>query len=259
MGFIYKLTSPSGKSYIGMTKHQVEHRWKQHKSKIGKKTACRALDAALQKYGWDNMQKEVLEEVDNMFLGEREREWIRVFDTYNNGYNLTRGGDESPMLNPTTVQRALETSRKNPENAINRSIQRIARNQEEWSRPGERERRGKAIRESLNTAQMVASKAERHARMMNTKEKKREEMLSKLPEHEREKHRAYLDRKRRTRKARKIKREACLSNGTTLRTNSHVSEGNSLSNGNAYTSAICESDDSEVSDSGLWWKRGLGS
>ena len=245
MGVIYKITSPSGRAYIGMTRGPVEKRWKQHAEKSKARYTCRAIAAAIQKYGWDNMEKEVLEEVDNSRLYEREKAWILAFDTYNNGYNLTRGGDDSPMLNPAVVARMRATVRANPELAKQRSLDCIAKNKEEWSKPGARERRGGAIRKSLNTPEMIATRAERHARMMETKEEQREELLSKLSPNEREKHRAYLARKRRERKARK-ERAAHESSGTTLRTDSQVSGSSSdHANGKAYTSEICET----------WWQR----
>ena len=51
---------------------------------------------AIQKYGWDNMIFEVVEESDKWtkeILDEREIYWIQLFDSINFGYNLTPGGD----------------------------------------------------------------------------------------------------------------------------------------------------------------------
>ena len=58
MGIIYKLTSPSGKSYVGLTTQRIEQRmWKHKRSKF-----CRLLRKAIEKYGFDNMKLEILDE-----------------------------------------------------------------------------------------------------------------------------------------------------------------------------------------------------
>lgn len=239
MGVIYKITAPSGRAYVGMTRVPVEQRWRQHKSAATKSKGCSALSAAIQKYGWEKMQKEVLEEAENSKLQERETAWILALDTYKNGYNLTKGGDHNPMLNRDVVARMRNTVLNNPELAKQRSIECVARNKEEWSRPSERKRRGGVIRQALNTPEMLATKHERHARMMKTKAEQREKMLSKLPPEKREKHRAFLDRKKRERKARKG-RAAHESSGTTLCASKQVSGCSmNIGNGHAYTSETC--------------------
>ena len=48
-------------------------------------------------YGFENFSYEVLEECATEMLNERERYWIEYYDTYNNGYNLTQGGDYNRM------------------------------------------------------------------------------------------------------------------------------------------------------------------
>lgn len=51
---------------------------------------------AMRKYGIENFTISCLEEVgDESTLSEREQFWIKYYDTYNNGYNATRGGDGS--------------------------------------------------------------------------------------------------------------------------------------------------------------------
>ena len=97
IGIIYKYTSPSGKCYIGQTIH--EHTRKQrhkHAAEIGVDTM---FYRAVRKYGWNNFTYEVLFTIDNddktrvkQKLDFMERYYIRKFDTYNNGYNMTLGG-----------------------------------------------------------------------------------------------------------------------------------------------------------------------
>ena len=64
---------------------------------------------ALRKYGWYNFEWEVLEEMKNNYLNEREIYYINKFDTYNNGYNMTKGGDINPMKNPEIVKKMAIT------------------------------------------------------------------------------------------------------------------------------------------------------
>lgn len=101
MGAVYKLTSPSGKHYIGKTKGSLEIRWGQHKTlwkKLKEKGdytgATPNLFYAFDKYGTDNWVKEILFESDNVEeLNNKEIELIEQFDTIKNGYNVTKGGD----------------------------------------------------------------------------------------------------------------------------------------------------------------------
>lgn len=92
MGIIYKLTSPSGKSYIGQTHKSLEYRIQRHKSEKRK----RPLMNAIAKYGFDSFVVEVLHECNNACLGMYEMlEIIRHNSVHPNGYNLSTGGEHS--------------------------------------------------------------------------------------------------------------------------------------------------------------------
>ncbi len=95
MGFIYKITNiVNNKCYIGQTIRPPFIRWYQHKyySKKGVRYKS-ALYNAIQKYGLDCFLFEVIEEVDNDLLNERERFFIALFNSFEQGYNNTTGGD----------------------------------------------------------------------------------------------------------------------------------------------------------------------
>ena len=86
---IYKITNKiNNKSYIGQSIH-IEQRWEEHLYKTSK---CSLIKYALFKYGKDNFIFEVLEECSREELNEKEQYWIEKYDTFNNGYNLTKGG-----------------------------------------------------------------------------------------------------------------------------------------------------------------------
>lgn len=93
MGFIYKITNDiNDKIYVGQTSGTLKERFKQHKKKMNSEDRkTYPLYNAMRKYGIEHFSIKILEETDN--LQEREQYWIKYFDSYNNGYNTTRGGD----------------------------------------------------------------------------------------------------------------------------------------------------------------------
>ena len=86
---IYKITNKiNNKSYIGQSIH-IEQRWEEH---LYQSSGCSLLKYALHKYGKDNFSFEVIEECNQEELNEKEQYWIKYYDTFYNGYNLTLGG-----------------------------------------------------------------------------------------------------------------------------------------------------------------------
>lgn len=95
---IYKITNKiTGQSYIGQSS-QIEKRKKRHFS-----TANNPMDhsynnplyRAIRKYGKNNFDFSIIEECSVQQLNEKERYWIKFYNTFFNGYNLTMGGDGS--------------------------------------------------------------------------------------------------------------------------------------------------------------------
>jgi group I intron endonuclease len=93
MGYtVYRLTSPSGKVYIGITSKPVKRRWN---NGWGYKR-CPAMNNAIRKYGWENIKKEVLlEGTTENEAKELETLLIKLHRSNESkyGYNLTEGGD----------------------------------------------------------------------------------------------------------------------------------------------------------------------
>jgi hypothetical protein len=89
-GIIYKITSPSGKVYVGQTIQDFNVRIRDHKQLS---SGCTAISRAIQKYK-DQMKYEIIEEnVPQEQLDEREIYWIKELNSLApNGYNLTSGG-----------------------------------------------------------------------------------------------------------------------------------------------------------------------
>lgn len=97
MGYIYQISNDiNNKLYIGQTsKTRPTDRWSQHKSdsKNLREKDNSALHFAMNKYGVEHFFFEIIEEVDNSLLDEREIYWIAEKSSQvPNGYNISSGG-----------------------------------------------------------------------------------------------------------------------------------------------------------------------
>lgn len=106
MGLIYRAYhKETGQSYIGQTEN-LEKRKENHLSKINDNTL---FHQALRQYGWDSFEWEILE--DNISinkLNEREKYWVEYFNSFECGYNQTKGGD----YNSRNFKHSEETKKK---------------------------------------------------------------------------------------------------------------------------------------------------
>lgn len=109
---IYCFYNPAtGKSYIGMTtdeerrhfSHLRSYEWNKRKSKFYN---------ALRKYGWHAFEYRVLavrpEGASDQWLVNAERLAIKMYDSYRNGYNMTPGGEFSPMHDPEVAEKVRQ-------------------------------------------------------------------------------------------------------------------------------------------------------
>ena len=96
MEYIYKITSPSDKNYIGRA-HDVTVRMIMHKCEAFTKQSRYAIHKAIRKYGMENMKVIVIDKTPTIKSAKiLEGYYIRKFDTVNEGYNetyCTGGGD----------------------------------------------------------------------------------------------------------------------------------------------------------------------
>jgi group I intron endonuclease len=104
----------TGKKYIGQTVHE-ERRKRQHKHDC-KRGVDNKFYRAVRKYGWNKFIYGIVEEYDVDLLAEQEIYYIDCYDSYNNGYNSTIGGEGVGGCSPSE-----ETRKKMSESAKNRS------------------------------------------------------------------------------------------------------------------------------------------
>ena len=92
---IYKITNKeNGKAYIGQS-NNIERRFLEHCYK-GEKARI-PLDIAIQKYGKDAFNFEILEECPLEKLNQKEAYWIKYYNTVETGYNCSEGGDQQSV------------------------------------------------------------------------------------------------------------------------------------------------------------------
>lgn len=107
MFHIYKATSStSGKSYIGVTTQTLERRWYLHCWNAKQGSGCH-FHHAIAKYGTDDFH------IEHLFSGwcdrtQIERHFIKEHGTYQNGYNMTVGGED---FTNSEYQRELQLTR----------------------------------------------------------------------------------------------------------------------------------------------------
>ena len=96
-GKIYLITNDiNSKVYVGQTIQTLNKRFNGHccYSKSDRSINM-YIKRAIHKYGKNKFHIKLIEECPIDLLNEREVYWINFYDSYNNGYNLTKGGQNS--------------------------------------------------------------------------------------------------------------------------------------------------------------------
>lgn len=96
---IYQIKNiKNNKKYIGQSIN-IEKRKAQHFSELRNNTHInKHLQHAFNKYGENAFIFEIIKACKPRYLNRLEKMYIRIYDTYNNGYNQTKGGDNPPVL-----------------------------------------------------------------------------------------------------------------------------------------------------------------
>jgi group I intron endonuclease len=108
---IYKIINPNGKIYIGASK-DILKRWLVHYKYCCNIKSQIKLYRSFVKYGINNHIFEIIEEVDENVLFEIEKYWIKYYNSFKKGLNLTEGGENPPLQNKPKSEKHKEKIRK---------------------------------------------------------------------------------------------------------------------------------------------------
>jgi group I intron endonuclease len=104
MAYIYKITNIiTEHSYVGKTEKSIQERFRRHIS--NSKNGNTHLYKAFRKYGIDSFRIEVLEEVLNENIDDRERYHIASINPH---YNMTEGGEGGYTSNSPNFIKAMK-------------------------------------------------------------------------------------------------------------------------------------------------------
>lgn len=93
MFIIYKLTSPSGKIYIGWSSRKLNKRLNDHVNEMRRGSKFK-IHNAIRKYGINTFSKEILFETENREDSLlKEQEFIKKYNSIDVGYNISLGGE----------------------------------------------------------------------------------------------------------------------------------------------------------------------
>ena len=104
-GIVYIATSPSGKSYVGMTTTGLPTRKRKHARKAQKTADNTPFLNALRKYGDEIRWDTLISGVPVRLLGAVERRAIEVYNVVAAGYNVREGGTGGGGLSADTAAR----------------------------------------------------------------------------------------------------------------------------------------------------------
>lgn len=113
-GIIYKATNIiNEKVYIGQTIQTLHSRRTKHESNSRKEKPLYHFGRALKKHGLDNFKWEIVMSCNNREeLNDMERQCVTTFDSYQNGYNETLGGEGSCGRKQSEVTKRLISLKK---------------------------------------------------------------------------------------------------------------------------------------------------
>lgn len=117
MAYIYLIDNDiNDKVYIGKTLTTISERYSKHiydaKNYIRNSSA---IHNAMRKYGYEHFHIHQVEECTKEEVSQREIYWISYYDSYNNGYNLTPGGDGNPKYDYNIIYTKFQQGKSQKE------------------------------------------------------------------------------------------------------------------------------------------------
>ena len=110
MSIIYLITNDiNDKVYIGKTNHSIEKRFKEHCHDAFKnRNEKRPLYSAMRKYGIEHFTIKEIEKCEYFEAEEKEKYYIKLYNSYHYGYNATKGGDGKTLYNRELIAKRLK-------------------------------------------------------------------------------------------------------------------------------------------------------
>lgn len=113
LGKIYLISNDiNDKLYVGQTVQTLNKRFTGHccYSKSDRSDNM-LIKRAIHKYGKNKFHISLIEECPIDKMNEREIYWISYYDSYNNGYNLTKGGQSSNYFSLHRLEDTIDTKK----------------------------------------------------------------------------------------------------------------------------------------------------
>src|SRR5208283_474100 len=193
---IYKITnSINNKAYVGQSQTSLEERWNHHKSDAKRIGFNTHFYKAIRKYGTDCWKFDILEEIDDIeLLNEAEKKWIEYYDTFNNGYNSTNGGENGYIFSEETKEKMRQSKlgkKMTDEAKLNMSLSMKKRYEDGWVHPMLNNKHSeetkkhwakirKGVKKSEKTKEKISKATKGKLISEETKEKIRQAQLGKI-------------------------------------------------------------------------------
>ena len=105
IGSIYIIKNDiNDKVYIGQTINPLSYRFEQHYRTPISKCNKESIDYAMKKLGKEHFYIQEIEKCSQKDLDNREKYWIQYYNSFETGYNLTRGGQGKERSILTEIQ-----------------------------------------------------------------------------------------------------------------------------------------------------------
>ena len=112
---ITNLAKTKNNLYVGQTKYSIEQRFNEHwyeAKHLTTKHYDTVLHKAMCKYGIENFKVELLEDnISEDHIDDREIYYITLYDSFNHGYNMTKGGQGIHGYNHTEQTKLVLSKR----------------------------------------------------------------------------------------------------------------------------------------------------
>lgn len=98
---LYIITNDiNNKVYIGQTTRSIESRWRKHiEDAIRRDGGYNKFHKAIIELGYEHFSIRLIDKFDASIIDKKEIEYIKKYDSYNNGYNSTLGGGTGLRIN----------------------------------------------------------------------------------------------------------------------------------------------------------------